>query len=359
MACTLTFSVGAWSNASAQSVVSLYGVVDVALVYSSNQNGDSNTYMRSGNLAASKLGFKGTVNLGGGTQALFLLENGFESDTGAMSSPGNLFNRQAYLGLADTRYGELTAGRHYTPYYSFVDAVGPTTVLTGATGAHPGDIDSLDTTMRVSNSISNLSPDWGGAQFSALYGLGEVAGHQSSGSAFSAALKYQYKAWNLALGYVKLKNGAATSGFDPSASGSFSTSPINRGYLSADSVQYIATAARYPVGTLVLGINASNVKYQPRSSSLFEDAAILIPRACWQPTSLLPRYSPVSDTAIRGKTWPTVSVIQRNISKYHWSKLTHFPSGRRLPARGLPDRKRKNTRCFRKRQSGQCGSARR
>lgn len=83
IAWSLAFSAALQSDASAQSSVSTYGVADAALVYSSNQNGHSNTYMRSGNLAASQLGFKGTEDLGGGTQALFLLENGFEADTGA------------------------------------------------------------------------------------------------------------------------------------------------------------------------------------------------------------------------------------------------------------------------------------
>lgn len=266
-------AVGASSGAAAQTSLTLYGTVDLALVYSSNQGGSSNTYMRSGNLAASKLGFKGNEDLGSDTQALFVLENGFEADTGAMSSSNTLFNRQAYVGLANPGYGTLTAGRQYTPYYLFVGPIGPAAVLTGATGAHPGDIDGLDTTIRVSNSLSYTSPLWSGAQVGVMYGLGETPGHLSSGNSVSAAFKYDYQAWNLALGYLKLKNGNATGIFDPTASGSFGASPLNRGYLSADSVQYVAAAARYTMDKLALGVNASNVVYRPRSSSLFASTA--------------------------------------------------------------------------------------
>jgi predicted porin len=274
LAATMAISSGAWNPAAAQTSLNIYGVVDLALVYSSNQNGQSNTYMRSGNLAASRLGFKGTEDLGAGSQALFVLENGFEADTGAMSSSSTLFNRQAYVGLANSRYGTLTAGRQYTPYYLFVGPVGPVSALTGATGAHPGDIDGLDTTIRAKNALSYTSPLRSGAQVGVLYGLGEFAGQTGAGNAFSAALKYDLGLWNFALGYLRLKNGSAPGTFDPNASGSFTVSAVNQGYLSADAVQYIAAAARYSAGKLMLGVNASHVAYRPKSTSLFADTAI-------------------------------------------------------------------------------------
>src|SRR5690349_11381564 len=131
-------------TATAQSSVTLYGVVDNAFAYVSNQRGQSNVYMSQGNLQASKFGLLGAEDLGGGTKAIFRLESGFNSLTGAQSSAGNLFNRQAYVGLSNDKYGTVTLGRQYTPYFNMVGALGPTGVLTGATGAHPGDLDALD-----------------------------------------------------------------------------------------------------------------------------------------------------------------------------------------------------------------------
>jgi predicted porin len=78
----LALCVASASPALAQSALNIYGVADAALVYSSNQNGASNVYMRSGNLAASRIGFKGSEDLGQGLQALFQLEGGYEIDTG-------------------------------------------------------------------------------------------------------------------------------------------------------------------------------------------------------------------------------------------------------------------------------------
>ncbi|MFX7747627.1 porin, partial [Acinetobacter baumannii] len=115
--------------AAAQSAVTLYGTVDLGLASSSNQGGASNTYLNSGALNASKLGVMGSEDLGGGTSALFRLENGFNADTGAMSSSGVLFNRQSYVGLASRDWGQITVGRQYTPYFQYVGGLGPTGVL--------------------------------------------------------------------------------------------------------------------------------------------------------------------------------------------------------------------------------------
>lgn len=256
--------------ASAQSSVTLYGVVDNAFAYVNDQRGHSNFYMSQGNLQASKFGFLGAEDLGGGTKAIFRLESGFNSLTGAQSSPGTIFNRHAYAGLSNDRYGTLTLGRQYTPYFSMVGALGPTGVLTGATGAHPGDVDALDTTLRFNNSVTYASPVIAGLAFSAQYGLGGVPGSIASGSNFSAALRYDYKPVSVAAGYVKLKDIATSP-----ALGTFAiNSPVNNGYASAQSAQLVAAAARYTYNDLMLGLNYSNVQYAPGSRSLFADEAV-------------------------------------------------------------------------------------
>ena len=71
-----------------KSSVTLYGVVDDAFTYVSNQRGHSNFYLSQGNLQASKFGLLGAEDIGGGTKAIFRLESGFNSLTGAQSSAG-------------------------------------------------------------------------------------------------------------------------------------------------------------------------------------------------------------------------------------------------------------------------------
>ncbi|MGH8778169.1 porin [Paraburkholderia sp.] len=256
--------------ASAQSSVTLYGIVDNAFTYSSNQKGHSNFYLSQGNLQASKFGLLGAEDLGGGTKAIFRLESGFNSLTGAQSSAGLIFNRQAYVGLSNDRYGTITLGRQYTPYFNMVGALGPTGVLTGATGAHPGDLDGLDTTLRFNNSITYASPNFAGLTFAAQYGLGGVPGSVANGSNFSAAMRYDYQSFSAAVGYVKLKDITTSQSL-----GSFAdNSPVNNGYATASSSQMIAAAARYTHNDLMVGVNYSNVQYTPGSHSLFASEAV-------------------------------------------------------------------------------------
>lgn len=268
---SLSFAVAAFcGTAAAQGSVTLYGVVDNAFAYVNNQRGHSNFYMSQGNLQASKFGLLGSEDLGGETKAIFRLESGFNSLTGAQGSAGLIFNRQAYTGLSNDRYGTLTLGRQYTPYFNMVGALGPTGVLTGATGAHPGDVDALDTTLRFNSSVTYASPVIAGLAFSAQYGLGGVPGSIASGSNFSAALRYDYQPVSVAAGYVMLKDIATSP-----ALGSFAiNSPVNNGYASAKSVQLIAAAARYTWRDLMVGLNYSNVQYAPGSRSLFTDEAV-------------------------------------------------------------------------------------
>lgn len=263
------------SDASAQSSVTLYGAVDDAIVYANNQKGSSNVYLRQGNLAASKWGLTGTEDLGGGLAAIFDLQAGFDVNTGAASSSGLLFNREAYVGLKSSTYGQLTMGRQYTPYLLFVGPLSSSWALTGATGAHPGDIDGLDTTIRINNSFTYNTPVIAGLQASAMYALGGVAGSTAKGQTFSGALKYAYGPFALAAGYLQLDNAETnaiptnpTPTFDPASTGSFGISSLNTGYASARSVRHAAAAGNYTLGNLTLGVVYTNVRYLPGAHSL-------------------------------------------------------------------------------------------
>ena len=262
------------SPAFAQSSVTLYGVVDDAIAYVNNQNGHSNVYLRHGNLYSSRFGFRGAEDLGGGLSAIFDLQAGFDPNNGALGSSGLIFNRQAFVGLQDNQYGTVTFGRQYTPYYELVGPLGPVAYLTGATGAHPGDLDGLDTTIRSNSSVVYTSPILYGFQVSGMYGFGGVPGSWQSGSTISAAGKYSMGPLAVAVGYLLMHNTGATGAFSPNASASFGTSAVNAGYTSASSVQHIVAAANYTLGKVLFGLNYSNVQYRPGTNSLFTDTAV-------------------------------------------------------------------------------------
>lgn len=95
--------------ASAQSSVNLYGVADVWI--GKTKNGDAT--LGSGGLAQSRIGFKGTEDLGGGLKANFQLEQGISLDTGANIEAGSSFSRQANVGLSGA-FGSFKLGRSFT-----------------------------------------------------------------------------------------------------------------------------------------------------------------------------------------------------------------------------------------------------
>lgn len=89
-------------------------------------------YLKSGSSESSKFGFKGSEDVGGRMQAFFRLLSGFNINNRAMSEPGYIFNRLAYVGVGSERYGSLTLSRQYTPYLLYVGSLGAAPVPTGA-----------------------------------------------------------------------------------------------------------------------------------------------------------------------------------------------------------------------------------
>ena len=100
-------------HANAQDSVTLYGVIDAGLSYTSNQKGSSAWQAGSGNVTGSHWGMRAHEDLGGGKQAIFRLENGFSVMNGTLRQGGRLFGYQAYAGLAHHTLGTVTLRRQY------------------------------------------------------------------------------------------------------------------------------------------------------------------------------------------------------------------------------------------------------
>jgi len=107
--------------AMAQSNVTIYGVADAYFGFGSDDNNDISA-INSGGLAGSRIGFKGSEDLGNGLKAVFTLEQGYAIDTGkAGPSVGDsVFSRQAWVGLQGS-FGTVSLGRQYAPGYFVAD----------------------------------------------------------------------------------------------------------------------------------------------------------------------------------------------------------------------------------------------
>ena len=110
--------------ASAQSSVTLFGIVDVGLRNVKNGSNPDLWTQSTDGLNSSRLGFRGVEDLGGGLSAGFWLEAGLAADTGNMgggigiaaptNGSANIFNRRATVSLMGN-WGEIRLGRDYTP----------------------------------------------------------------------------------------------------------------------------------------------------------------------------------------------------------------------------------------------------
>lgn len=78
-------------------------------------DGKSVMKMLEGVWGGERFGLTGSEDLGGGTKAIFKLEEGLNIDNGSLGKTGLAFNRASWVGLDNAKYGTFTAGRQYTP----------------------------------------------------------------------------------------------------------------------------------------------------------------------------------------------------------------------------------------------------
>ena len=144
----------------------------------------SQTALSSGANASSRLGFRGTEDLGGGLAAGFWLEAGYNQDSGANGL--TTFSRRSTVSLSGN-FGEIRLGRDYVPTYwneSVFDPMGAVGVgenliktISGniATARGPGSaLAANDNAIRASNSVGYFLPrNLGGFYGQVMYALHE------------------------------------------------------------------------------------------------------------------------------------------------------------------------------------------
>jgi predicted porin len=205
----------------AQSNVQIYGSIDVGFAHRGDNIGKgikSQNAIDSGISDGNKLGFTGVEDLGNGVKALFKVEAGYRADTGEHDQDGELFGRQAFLGLTGG-FGTVIAGRLYTPYYSFISAVDP--FADGTVGAYHNvwgnDKDPLaaQTALdpaRVDNAVAYVSPSWSGFNVTAAYSANAIdqeatGSRKAQAQVFALLPRYTNGPLDVALSYHQIKIG--------------------------------------------------------------------------------------------------------------------------------------------------------
>jgi predicted porin len=201
-------ALGAFAGAaSAQSSVTMFGIVDVNVM--SVDNNDRTYSMGTDGMASSRLGFRGVEDLGGGMKASFWLEMGLAADTGgnagiwgnSTASNANrlYFNRRSTVSLSNA-WGELRLGRDYTPTFwnwTQFDPFGTQGVGSSTNIALGSDLQAVlagstfGTLVRANNMASYVLP--AGTSGQGLYGQASIAAGEGANG-----LKY----WGGRIGYA-------------------------------------------------------------------------------------------------------------------------------------------------------------
>lgn len=194
--------------ASAQSGITTYGMIDMAVIRESGGSAGAVTKMTSGVSAGSRIGFKGTEDLGNGLSALFVLESGFQGDTGAMGQGGLLFGRLAFVGLRGG-FGSVLVGRQYTPQYLvavFADPFG-----SGYVADSKNIIATSGNSLsRMDNTVKYLSPTVAGFTVELAVAPGEVSGDSAAGRQFGGSIAYAAGALQVRVGHHNRNSDTAT-----------------------------------------------------------------------------------------------------------------------------------------------------
>ncbi|MFL6634711.1 MAG: porin [Massilia sp.] len=156
----------------AQTNVALYGIVDAAVAHMNNADNAGHGVTRVPSLTGSvpsRIGLRGSEDLGNGMAVVFTLENGFNPDTGTQGQGGRLFGRQAWVGLRG-KWGLVQIGR--LPNMSFhalakSDVMGPSLFSINS-------IDLYFPNARSDNAVGYLG-NFGGITLGATYSLGRDA----------------------------------------------------------------------------------------------------------------------------------------------------------------------------------------
>ena len=255
--------------ASAQSSVTLFGVVDATVAFG-NGSISNKTQLTNSGYNSSRLGFRGTEDLGGGLNASFWLEAGVNNDNGSgvatftntqgtsTGGGGLTFNRRSTVSLGGN-FGEVRLGRDYSPQVwnqIVFDPFGINGV--GTTQTYNSNVGGT-TYLRTSNSIGYFLPAMGGIYGQAMVSMGEnnrggaatpaIAAAEKDGNGAAFRVGYAAGPINAAFAYSDTKSStvgnikstnvgasydlgvAKLSGLYTRDNNSIATSPDGKGYL--------------------------------------------------------------------------------------------------------------------------------
>ena len=285
--------------AQAQSSVTVYGILDVGYAGSttktpvvssaatnnqqikSNQTGFSGV----GSETTSRLGFRGTEDMGGGLSAFFTLEMSMAPTDSTQFT--NMTNRQSFVGLKKNGIGQFAIGTQYTPIHLAVGATDPGqqnnmkgSVIYATTAGQGAGETTTSYTVRLNNSLTLATENIGGFRAYAIAGQNNVdrtqlapaytsaaAGGKNNAQAWGIGANYTYKKFYAALAYQSVNTQV-----DSSIANTIATAPAGG----------LKDNQWYGAATYDFGILKAYVNYINRKATAQADQSVYVSRTAQQ-----------------------------------------------------------------------------
>jgi len=315
-------ALGAFASAAqAQSSVTVYGILDVGYIGSNSTQSISNATAAQGYTQgvkkqntsqfgdsaeqSSRLGFRGTEDLGGGTQAVFTTEFSLypSQETTSGNTYNGLFNRQTFVGLHKNGVGQVSAGLQYTTVF---DAVALTDVgqlnnmmgnviyaySSGGAGNAGAGTSQIGFTSRAANSLKLNSDSFAGFRVNGMLtsnnqnttltttgsGTNPGVGGNNNGSGWGLGADYTYNKFFVTAAYQALKALNSTTNTDSLTAG------VNTGlwtYAQAGGATAASTASGFagtttaPLNSALTSATANNIQDNQTYAAATYDFGIL------------------------------------------------------------------------------------
>jgi predicted porin len=187
-------------SALAQSSTEIYGRLNLS-VERQTVAGDSRTAVEDN---SSRIGFRGTEDLGGGLKVGFVLEHGFNADTGAAA--GDFWGRESTLSLSGNfgtfRFGNMPASEAYFATADYVS------MHNHDTGTSADALYGFVAVGALQNTIAYTSPTMNGLRLDVQYGLKE---NSKTDNPLSLAANYDAGPLHLGFGYEDYDGNKSTA----------------------------------------------------------------------------------------------------------------------------------------------------
>jgi predicted porin len=253
-------AIGAFASAAqAQSSVTVYGILDVGYIGSNSRAGSTKIQKSAFGQNAettSRLGFRGTEDLGGGRSAFFTVELGLTPNNSNLSggtaedriqstsqaSGTAIDNRQSFVGLKQNGVGQFAIGRQYTPVFVAGAATSPgqynnvvgDMVYAGASSVYgsaatttSGNNNGIGFTNRASNALTVQSDRFGGLVLSAMAAQNNQdttqtsnaagGGGQANWNGYGFGGDFRFQKLIVTAGYQSFKTQITNAGSAPTA----------------------------------------------------------------------------------------------------------------------------------------------